>query len=97
MSATSQITALLGLRHPPIAIGFLTEPPAGVPRWTSPAVAAGCVFWRKAMEGQTFYTVPADHYNTIARSAVTPTASHCRLHVLRNSTRPSGIWSSASI
>lgn len=63
MSATSRITALLGLPHPPIAIGFLSDPPAGVPRWTGQAVAAGCVFWRKAMEGQTFYTVPADHYN----------------------------------
>jgi uncharacterized protein (DUF169 family) len=63
MSATSRITALLGLRHPPIAIGFLSDPPAGVPPWTGPAVAAGCMFWRKAMEGQTFYTVPADHYN----------------------------------
>jgi uncharacterized protein (DUF169 family) len=63
MSATNRITALLGLHHPPIAIGFLTDPPAGVPRWTGQAVAAGCVFWRKAMEGQTFYTAPADHYN----------------------------------
>jgi uncharacterized protein (DUF169 family) len=24
---------------------------------------AGCVFWKKAQEGQTFYTVPADHYH----------------------------------
>ena len=26
-------------------------------------VPAGCSFWREAMDGRTFYTVPADHYN----------------------------------
>lgn len=26
-------------------------------------MAAGCMFWEKAMSGQTFYTVPSDHYN----------------------------------
>ena len=26
-------------------------------------MAAGCVFWDKAMNGQTFYTIRSDHYN----------------------------------
>ena len=54
---------LLGLGKPPIAIGFFESPPPGVPRWEGGPVAAGCMFWEKAMSGQTFYTVPSDHYN----------------------------------
>lgn len=46
-----------------IAIGFFDSPPPGVPRWEGGAVPAGCVFWQKALRGQTFYTLPADHYN----------------------------------
>ncbi len=46
-----------------IAIGFFDAPPPGIPRWEGGAVPAGCVFWEKAMSGQTFYTLPADHYN----------------------------------
>ena len=46
-----------------IAIGFFDSPPPGVPRWEGGAVPAGCAFWKKALDGQTFYTRPADHYN----------------------------------
>jgi len=46
-----------------IAIAFFDSPPPGIPRWQGGAVPAGCVFWEKAMRGQTFYTLPADHYN----------------------------------
>ncbi len=46
-----------------IAIGFFDSPPANIPRWGGGAVPAGCAFWEKAMRGQTFYTVAADHYN----------------------------------
>jgi uncharacterized protein (DUF169 family) len=53
----------LGLSAPPIAIGFSDEPPAGLSAWQGGAVPAGCVFWREAMNGRAFYTVPADHYN----------------------------------
>jgi uncharacterized protein (DUF169 family) len=53
----------LGLSAPPIAIGFSDEPPAGLDPWQGGAVPAGCVFWREAMNGRAFYTVPADHYN----------------------------------
>jgi len=63
MSKASSAEEILGLSKTPIAIGFFESPPAGVPRWAGGAVAAGCVFWHKAMSGQTFYTIPSDHYN----------------------------------
>jgi uncharacterized protein (DUF169 family) len=52
----------LGLRNPPIGIAFLDAPPDGLEKWTG-AVPAGCAFWRVAMDGRAFYTVPGDHYN----------------------------------
>lgn len=52
----------LALRHSPIAVGFLDVPPEGLVKWTG-AAPAGCAFWRAAMDGRAFYTVPDDHYN----------------------------------
>jgi uncharacterized protein (DUF169 family) len=63
LDKTERLREILGLRRTPIKIGFLSEPPPGVERWTGAAAPAGCVFWAKAMEGKTFFTVPADHYN----------------------------------
>lgn len=63
MSKASRSVGLLGLSKPPIAIGFFESPPTGVPRWDGGPVAAGCMFWEKAMSGQSFYTVRSDHYN----------------------------------
>jgi uncharacterized protein (DUF169 family) len=59
----SDVHQLLGLSKPPVAIGFLDAAPEGVPAWSGGAVPAGCFFWKKAQEGETFYTVPAEHYN----------------------------------
>ncbi len=59
----SRLQETLGLSAPPIAIGFSDTPPANLERWQGGAVPAGCVFWREAMNGRSFYTVPADHYN----------------------------------
>jgi uncharacterized protein (DUF169 family) len=53
----------LELSRPPIAIGFFDHPPAAVPKWSGAPVPSGCTFWREAMNGKTFYTEPADHYN----------------------------------
>jgi uncharacterized protein (DUF169 family) len=58
-----ELEKLLGLSSPPIAIGLLDETPEGVGRWEGGAAPAGCSFWRLAMRGGTFYTVPADHWN----------------------------------
>jgi uncharacterized protein (DUF169 family) len=54
---------ILGLQRAAVAVGFFDSPPDGLPRWQGGAVAAGCVFWKKAQEGSSFYTVSSDHYN----------------------------------
>jgi len=54
---------ILGLRRLPVKIGFLDAPPTSLSRWPGGPVAAGCVFWDRAMEGKSFYTLPADHWN----------------------------------
>lgn len=54
---------ILGLRRMPIKVGFLDAPPPALARWAGGPVAAGCVFWDRAMEGKSFYTLPADHWN----------------------------------
>jgi uncharacterized protein (DUF169 family) len=61
--STSYLQETLGLSAPPIAIGFSDQPPAGLEKWQGGAVPAGCAFWREALNGRSFYTVPADHYN----------------------------------
>ena len=52
----------LNLSWLPVAVAFLPEPPAGLPRIERPA-AAGCGYWRRASEGHSFYTMAEDHYN----------------------------------
>ena len=57
-----QLTSALGLNRRPVAIAFRESAPAGVAplNGTQPS---GCSFWRLASAGQTFCTVPSDHYN----------------------------------
>lgn len=59
MSQTS-LTELLHLTSPPVAIAFVDVAPTGVPR-VSAVEAAGCGYWRRAAEGEVFYTVANDH------------------------------------
>lgn len=59
----TRVQKILELRRVPIKIGFLEAPPAALPRWSGGPVAAGCVFWDRAMEGKSFYTLPSDHWN----------------------------------
>jgi uncharacterized protein (DUF169 family) len=59
----TRAAGMLGLRRVPIRIGFVEAPPAALGRWSGGPVAAGCVFWDRAMEGKSFYTLPADHWN----------------------------------
>jgi uncharacterized protein (DUF169 family) len=47
----------------PIKIGFLDALPPSLARWSGGPVAAGCVFWDRAMDGKSFYTLPSDHWN----------------------------------
>jgi uncharacterized protein (DUF169 family) len=52
----------LGLPRRPVAVAFRDAAPAGVKQFSG-SQPSGCSFWRLAMEGRAFYTVPADHYN----------------------------------
>ena len=72
-SLSSELTSLLKLAAPPIAISFRDQPTAGAPRYEGampPATAdgrtgkvpAGCVFWIKATD-RTFSTTAEDHAN----------------------------------
>lgn len=61
MGAARQITELLELRRPPVAVAFLETAPEGVPR-VDEAAPSGCTYWKYAAEGRTFYTEASDHY-----------------------------------
>ena len=54
------IAKLLNLTSPPIAIAFLDAAPDGV-KHSASQEAAGCGYWRRAAEGEVFYTVADDH------------------------------------
>ena len=56
----TRLEELLGLSLPPVAIGFLATPPDGLSRVTK-AAAASCAYWRRAAEGDAFYTEASDH------------------------------------
>jgi uncharacterized protein (DUF169 family) len=57
-----RLSEALRLERRPVAVTFQQNPPAGVSKFNGTA-PSGCSFWRLAAEGQTFYTVPSDHYN----------------------------------
>jgi uncharacterized protein (DUF169 family) len=57
-----QFTSRLSIGRRPVAVTFLDAEPAGVSKFSG-TEPAGCSFWRLAAAGQTFYTVPADHFN----------------------------------
>ena len=56
------LTDTLQLRRRPVAIAFRDDPPSGVAKLRG-SQPSGCSFWAIASAGETFYTVPADHYN----------------------------------
>ncbi len=69
----ADLTSVLHLAAPPIALSFSNEAPAGVAAFDAPMsepaadgrsgrVAAGCVFWMRAATA-TFTTAPEDHGN----------------------------------
>ena len=57
---SSTLASLLKLQSPPVAISFVPTAPAGVKRVPT-AEPAGCGYWRRASEGEVFYTTPDDH------------------------------------
>lgn len=69
----AELSSVLHLAEPPIAISFSEAPPAGVASFDAPMsepaedgragrVPAGCVFWVRATDA-TFTTAPEDHGN----------------------------------
>ena len=52
----------LNLQWKPVAIGFMSVPPAFLPR-VDRSLPAGCAYWKYASEGHAFYTTPEDHFN----------------------------------
>lgn len=61
MSQPTQLQELLGLQWPPVALSFTETAPEGVARVPAGS-PAGCGYWRRAAEGEVFYTEAADHY-----------------------------------
>jgi uncharacterized protein (DUF169 family) len=57
----SELTEMLNLDRPPIAVAFVEEQPAGTPLFDS-VVPAACAFWTRAEEG-TFFATPEQHFN----------------------------------
>jgi uncharacterized protein (DUF169 family) len=58
----TKFTDRLTMSRRPVAVTFLDNEPAGIPKFSG-TEPAGCSFWRLAAEGKTFYTVPSDHFN----------------------------------
>jgi uncharacterized protein (DUF169 family) len=58
--ADSAIETLLGAGASAVAISFVDNPPADVAR-VAAAEPAGCGYWRRASEGDVFYTTADDH------------------------------------
>jgi uncharacterized protein (DUF169 family) len=56
------LTSCLNLSRRPVAIRYLTAPPADVPRFQG-MTPSGCTFWKLAAEGRSFWTAQEDHYN----------------------------------
>ena len=56
-----QLLGLLDLRQVPLAVSFVDEPPAGVPRIDA-AAPSGCSYWKLAADGRVFYTAASDHF-----------------------------------
>lgn len=57
----SRLQADLELTHPPVAMAFVDQAPAGVAAAPGP-VPSACSFWRAAEQG-TFYASASDHFN----------------------------------
>ena len=61
MTTGTLLRDLLRLKSPPVAVTFLATPPANVSR-VAAAEPSSCTYWKRAAEGQTFYTEAADQY-----------------------------------
>src|SRR5438132_12310519 len=62
MSPAQLLQDVLGLKTAPVAVTFRASAPANVPHVSSTG-PSGCSYWKRAAQGETFYTEAADHYN----------------------------------
>ncbi len=60
MNSADRINDLLRLQRQAVAVKYQPDPPDDIPRISKSALS-GCTYWKLAAEGQTFYTVAADH------------------------------------
>jgi uncharacterized protein (DUF169 family) len=60
MNNSDAFSRFLGLGTRPVAITFSEEKPAGLDR--AGLEPAGCGYWRRAAEGDSFYTEASDHF-----------------------------------
>src|ERR1700690_3476513 len=60
-STAQQLSGLLSLQHPPVALAFTDQPPDGIAP-TSKAEPSACTFWRQAEPG-IFYAPPPQPFN----------------------------------
>jgi uncharacterized protein (DUF169 family) len=67
-ATAQQLSSLLSLQHPPVALAFTDQPPDGIAQ-ASKAVPSACTFWRQAEQG-TFYATAAQHFNCPVGSMV---------------------------
>ena len=61
MNTAVQLSELLEVDRQPVAVAFLDTPPENLPR-TEQVAAAGCGYWKRAADGEAFYTEATDHY-----------------------------------
>ena len=59
---SEQLQQFLDLETAPIAVTFHETQPDGVSH-VEKSEASGCTYWKRASEGNTFYTEASDHYN----------------------------------
>jgi uncharacterized protein (DUF169 family) len=60
MNVARQLVDLLRLKTAPVAITFQATPPANLPR-VAAAGPSSCTYWKRAANGQAFYTTADDH------------------------------------
>jgi len=58
---TSSLKTWLDLQHPPVAVTFVQQIPADIPR-VSKQEPSGCSYWKLAAAGQVFYATAEDHF-----------------------------------
>jgi uncharacterized protein (DUF169 family) len=62
MQLAHQLQDYLRLKTPAVGVSFRAKAPENIPN-VAAAGPSGCTYWKRAAEGQTFYTQASDHFN----------------------------------